>query len=365
MNFNPSLDLIESYQAGRPIEEVVRDFGIAPSAIIKLASNENPRGCSPLVREAIKKNLSKISLYPDDSMLELKELLAKKHQVTLENIIIGSGSDQIIEFCVRAKINKDSKVLIARTTFAMYEIYAKQMGCEIIKTKSFAHSIEDFKREYQKHHPDLIFLCLPNNPLGECLDSKEVYEFLSQVDKNTMVVLDGAYQEYAEFKNQSKSITAQIIKNFDNVVYLRTFSKVYGLGGMRLGYGIADKSIIDYLSKVRPPFNVSNLSLIAGVEALKDGDFIQESLKDNLVEMKKYEDFAQSNHIDFLPSWTNFITFFCEKKRYTSSQLTQILLQNGLIVRDLNSYGLNAIRITIGTAEQNIRVFSLLKEKIS
>lgn len=365
MIFNANLNSIATYQAGRPIEEVVRVYGIDARDIIKLASNENPYGCSSLVSQAICANASKVSLYPDDSMVDLKEALAKKYNLDTKYFIIGAGSDQIIEFCVRVKCQTDSKVLMTKTTFAMYEIYAKQSGCQIIRTKSDIHDLKEFKELYKIYQPDIIFLCVPNNPLGECLDFSEIYDFLKEVDRDTLVILDGAYQEYAAYRDINKAIPVNVVQEFENVVYLRTFSKVYGLGGMRLGYAIASETIMEYLYKVRPPFNVGSLSLLCGIEALKDEDFIQNSLKQNAVEMQKYEIFAQENKIKYIDSYTNFITFFLENQKCKSPEVAEFLMQNGVIIRDLKSYGLNAIRITIGTLEQNLKVFSLLKEKIS
>ena len=207
MKFNAVLENLKTYEAGKPIELVVRDYGIDAKDIIKLASNENPRGCSPLVQDAVCHEASKMNLYPDDSMYELKAKLAKRFDVKDSNIAIGAGSDQIISFGVHAKANKNNKVLMARTTFAMYEIYARQTGTTILKTKSDQHNLEEFLEIY-KAHDDIavIFLCLPNNPLGECLDSKEVYAFLDQIDAETLVIVDGAYQEYGAYKDKNKEI---------------------------------------------------------------------------------------------------------------------------------------------------------------
>lgn len=364
MKFNKKLDKIANYKAGKPIEEVVRRFGIIEDKIIKLASNENPYGTSKKVIQAIQQNAHKASLYPDDSMIELKSALAKKFHLGVENFIIGSGSDQIIEFCLGAKANEASKILMAGTTFAMYEIYAKHVGAQIIKTKSPTHSIAEFKQYYAEYKPDVVFLCVPNNPLGECLDSSEVFDFISDVDKNTLVVIDGAYQEFATYKDKNKAIAPkELISRFSNALYLGTFSKAYGLGGMRIGYGIASKEIISTLHKIRPPFNISTLSLIAALKALEDEDFVKMTISHNFQEMVLFEHFAESKNIDFIPSYTNFITFLFDEKQ-DSSTLCEALLQKGVIVRNLKSYGMNAMRITIGTNTQNIKVLRLLESLI-
>ncbi len=363
MKFNEVLDNLKIYEAGKPIELVVREYGIDSKDIIKLASNENPRGCSPKVLKAIQNEASKASFYPDDSYYELKDGLAQKFKVKSKNIIIGAGSDQIISFAVQAKANKNSSVLMARTTFAMYEIYSRQTATKIQKTKSHTHDLAEFLEIYRANKDiSVIFLCLPNNPLGECLDTKDVYEFLKQISPETLVVVDGAYQEYASAKDEKKRINVEdMIEKFSNVLYLGTFSKAYGLGGMRCGYGIASEQIITALHKLRSPFNITTLTLKAGIEALKDEEFVLSCVKENFKEMKRYEEFAIENGFDFIPSYTNFITLKYSKDKI-SSQIAQNLLKKGIIIRDLAVYGMNAIRVTIGTAEQNSRFFETYRE---
>ncbi len=362
MKFNKVLDNCKVYEAGKPIELVVREYGVAKEDIIKLASNENPYGTSPKVIKKIQELASSMFMYPDDSMYELKEALGNKFNVQSSNVIIGAGSDQILDFCVKSKCSHGSKVLMSNITFAMYEIYAKQAGAIVLKTKNDEHNLEQFLEMYKEHKPDLIFLCLPNNPLGECLSKDEVYAFLDQIDSNTLVVVDGAYQEYASYKDAKKHISADdLISKYPNCIYLGTFSKAYSLGGMRTGYGIATNEVIQALLKLRPPFNITNLSLAAAIEALKDEDFVQDSIKKNFIEMSRYEEYVQKKGFSYIPSYTNFITIKFDNK-FLSSEVAQALLQKGIIIRDLSSYGLNAIRITIGTRNQNTKVFTLLDE---
>ncbi len=355
MLFNKQLEKIKTYEGGKPIELVVREYGIEPEKIVKLASNENPFGTSPKVIEAIKENAQNVYMYPDDSMTELKNALAKKFDVTNKNIIIGAGSDQVISFAVNIKANKYKKVLTAKTTFAMYDIYAKQIGAKVIKTPSHQHNLDEFLNIYKKEKDSIgiIFLCLPNNPLGECLDKDEVFSFLQKIDENTMVVVDGAYQDFAQAKDSKKGIDPkELIEKFPNTLYLGTFSKSYALGGMRVGYGISGEEIMSALYKMRPPFNVTSLSLKAAVAALEDEEFVKMSITNNFQQMEKFENFAKENKIDFIDSYTNFITFIFDKDK-NSSEIAQLLLKKGIIIRDLKSYGINGIRITIGTPEQN------------
>lgn len=362
MQFNQILDNVTTYEAGKPIELVVREFGVNPNDVIKLASNENPYGTSPKVVEKIKGLVQNMFIYPDDSMYELKEALANKFDLTSKHVIIGSGSDQILEYCVHAKCEKGSKILMAKTTFAMYEIYGKQTGATIIKTEDDQHNLEQFSKLYKEHGADVIFLCLPNNPLGECLDKDEVYAFLETVDKETLVVVDGAYQEYAAFKDEKKRIVPKdLIASFPNAIYLGTFSKAYALGGMRVGYGIAQPEIINAFYKLRAPFNITTLTLAAAIEALKDEEFVTSCIAKNFEEMTRYEEYAKERGFEYIPSYTNFITIKFGDK-FVSKVVAQKLLERGVIVRDLTGYGQNAIRITIGRNEQNTKVFEQLDE---
>ena len=361
MKFNEVLKNLSTYEAGKPIELVVREYGIDPKEVVKLASNENPYGTSPKVVAKIETLAKNMYLYPDDSMFELKEALANKFKLESKNVIIGSGSDQILEFCIHAKCKDKSNVLMAKTTFAMYEIYAKQVGANIIKTESSQHNLKEFSDLYKKHGADVIFLCIPNNPLGECLDKDEVYDFLKTIDEDTLVVVDGAYQEYASFKDEKKRVCPKdLIEKFPNAIYLGTFSKAYALGGMRVGYGLAKEDIISTFYKIRAPFNITTLSLAAAIEALKDEEFVQDCIEKNFIEMKRYEKYCQDNGFEYIPSYTNFITILL--KNFISKTVAQKLLEKGMIVRDLTGYGLNAIRITIGTNEQNTKLFKLLDE---
>ena len=359
--YNSYLKDIKTYEAGKPIELVVREYGIEPEDVIKLASNENPLGCSPKVTEAIANNASKASLYPDDSMYELKEALSKRFGIASQNIIIGAGSDQVLEFISHIKLNTQSKILRSAVTFAMYDIYAKQFGAKIITTPSFEHKAEEFIEKIQSENPDIIYICTPNNPTGDATLREDVFKIISAAPKESIVVVDCAYMEYvsdADYKLEPKDFV-----DLENVIYLGTFSKAFGLGGMRVGYGIANEAIIQMLYKVRPPFNITTLSLLAAIEASNDIDFVKKSVDLNAEQMQRYIDFANKFNLEYIPSKTNFITLLF-KQEYNSSDIANNLMKKGIIVRDLASYGLNAIRITIGTSEQNSRLFAVLEAEL-
>jgi len=364
MKFNALLDDIVSYEAGKPIELVVRDFGIDSKDVVKLASNENPYGCSPKVQAAVSEIVGSMALYPDDSMMNLKAALSQKFDVAEDELIIGAGSDQVIEFAIHAKASKGSKILMNSITFAMYEIYAKQVGAQIVRTTSREHDLDAFYDLYIEHKPEIIFICTPNNPTGDAIDADRLKAFLDKIDSETLVVVDGAYMEYTAFKDTSKSVTPkELITAYDNVLYLGTFSKAYGLGGMRVGYGIARNNIIKAFYKLRPPFNITTLTLEAATVALDDEAFVQECIAKNFDEMGRYNDFAAKYKLEAIESFTNFVTLVFDENR-SASKLAQELLERGMIVRDLKGYGLNAIRVTIGTPEQNDRFFELAESLI-
>ncbi|MEA1879584.1 MAG: histidinol-phosphate transaminase [Campylobacterota bacterium] len=364
VKFNKVLGGIKTYEAGKPIELVVREFGIAPEDVVKLASNENPIGTSPAVKKALIANADKAHLYPDDSMFELKEVLALKYDVKEDNIIIGAGSDQVLEFISRVVLDEKSSVLMSSVTFAMYEIYAKQMGAKIVRTMSYAHKYDEFIEAYKMHKPKIVYICTPNNPTGDATSKDEVMKIIKAIGSEAVVVVDGAYMEYASAKDKEYSISPNDILGFPNVIYLGTFSKAYGLGGMRVGYGVAQKKLIKQLYKMRPPFNISTLSLAAAIEASKDETFIEASITLHQEQIGRYEFFAKENGFEYIDSYTNFITYIFDDKM-DSTKISDALLKRGVIIRNLASYGLNAIRITIGTAKQNDTFFKHFSEVIA
>jgi len=359
--YNSYIKNLKTYEAGKPIELVVREFGVEAKDVVKLASNENPLGCSTKVTKTITNSATKVSLYPDDSMYELKEKLSKRFCVESKNIIIGAGSDQILEFISHVKLNQSSKILRSAVTFAMYDIYAKQFGADVVITKSYEHKADEFIEKIKRENPDIVYICTPNNPTGDATKRDDIFKIIKAVPKESLVVVDCAYMEYVEDSNFK--VTPKEFLEYSNVIYLGTFSKAYGLGGMRVGYGIANEDIIKVLYKVRPPFNITTLSLLAAIKASEDEDFVKKSVTLNKEQMRRYIEFANRNHIRYIPSSTNFITYLFDKS-LSSSTVTNNLIKKGIIIRDLISYNLNAVRITIGTVEQNNRLFEALQKEI-
>jgi len=364
MKFNKVLENIKTYEAGKPIELVVREFGIAAEDVVKLASNENPIGTNPAIAKVIRSHADIAHLYPDDSMFELKAALGSKFAVENNNIIIGAGSDQVLEFISRAVLDEDSSVLMSAVTFAMYEIYAKQMGAKIIRTASSQHKYDEFMEAFHMHKPKIVYLCTPNNPTGDAISKEEVLAMIEVMHKDAIIVVDGAYMEYAAAKDAKYAITPNDLLGYENVIYLGTFSKAHGLGGMRVGYGIAQAGLIEELSKMRPPFNITTLSLAVAIEACKDESFVEESIALHQEQIKRYETFADNNGLRYIDSYTNFITYLFDEK-LDATKISDALLQRGVIIRNLASYGMNAIRITIGTEKQNDIFFKQFSEVVS
>ncbi|BDY12582.1 histidinol-phosphate transaminase [Hydrogenimonas cancrithermarum] len=364
MKFNPVIEHLKVYEPGKPIELVVREFGIDPKDIVKLASNENPHGCSRKAADAVRNAAHLMYRYPDDTMTALKTGLCDRFGIGSENLIVGAGSDQIIEFACHAKLYGGAKILQSEITFAMYQIYAAQCGAGVIKAPGIAHDLDAMYQLYKEHEPEIIFICAPNNPTGDCLNRVDIENFIERIDHDTLVIVDGAYQEYAAFKNPDKALDpARLIEKFPHVLYLGTFSKAYGLGGMRVGYGIGSVEIVRSLYKLRPPFNVTTLSLIAAEAALEDQAFVETSLADCFEQMARYREFATAHGIETIESYTNFITYLLDGVS-DSTHIADALLRQGIIVRDLKGYGLNAIRITIGKADENSRFFDAMQKLI-
>lgn len=347
---------LKPYQPGKPIEELQRELSL--KKIIKLASNENPLGPSPKAVEAIKAGLSSINRYPESSCFYLKEALAKIFGLKPKNFIIGNGSDEIIVLALRTLINPGDEVIVATPTFLIYEIQAKACGANIktVPLRDFRYDLMKMK-EAISAKTKIIFIANPDNPTGTYVTETEVLEFMDNISKKTIVFFDEAYFEFA--KNFSDfPDTLKFLKD-RNVIITRSFSKAYGLAGIRIGYGISSPEIIDYLERVREPFNVNTLAQVAAVQALKDKKFLHETLK-TTEEGKKflYRQFDKLG-LAYIPSAANFILVDVNTD---GKKVFELMLKEGVIVRDMQAWGLdNFIRVTIGTNEENKKFIKALK----
>jgi len=357
--FRKSIEKIKPYKPGKPIEEVKRELGLRK--VIKLASNENPLGPSPKAIKAILKSISDLNRYPDSNCFYLKQKLAKRFGLKEGNFIIGNGSDELIVLVLRALIEPGDEVLIAYPTFLIYEIQAHACGAKVIRVplKSFRYDLERM-REKVNPRVKIVFIANPDNPTGTYVTKDEVNKFMEGIPEETVVFFDEAYYEFAkDFPDYPD--TLQFLGK-KNIIITRSFSKAYGLAGLRIGYGIGSPYLIDHLERIREPFNVNILAQVGALHALEDKDFLEKTMEIN----RKGKEYLYSEFrklgLSFVPSATNFILVDIKRD---SREVFQALLRRGVIVRDMKDWGLNNfIRVTIGTKEENERFIKELRRLI-
>lgn len=348
---------ISPYEPGKPIEEVQRELGLR--AVIKMASNENALGPSPKAVAAIKRNLNNINRYPDANCFYLKGKLAKKLGVKPENLVIGNGSDEIITLAARAFVSETDEVIIADTTFLIYKIAAQAAGANIkaVHMKNFKYDLKGM-REAISDKTKIVFIANPDNPTGTYCALKEVAAFMKAIPKTAIVFFDEAYYEFGKQKVDYPDTLKYL--NKENVIITRTFSKAYGLSGLRVGYGIASSEFIRCMDKVREPFNVNLLAQAAALAALDDAVFLKMTVSS--VEKGKrflYSEFDKLG-LEYTPSATNFILVNIKKD---CKEVFRKMLKQGVIIRDMKAWGLDTyIRVTIGTREENEKFIKTLKK---
>lgn len=351
---------LKPYIPGKPIEEVKRELGL--EEVVKLASNETSVGPSPLAVEAIIKEVKNINLYPEGSSRLLREKIAHKLNLNKEMIIVGNGADNIIDLVGMAFINEVDEVITGEITFPAYETITKIMGGKFIsvKLKDFRFNLKEIAEKISEK-TKLIFLCNPNNPTGTIVTREEVISFMEKISQDVIVVFDEAYYDYVEDKNYPDSFS--YVLEGKNVIVLRTFSKIAGIAGVRIGYGIARPELISYLGRVVNPFTTNRLAQVAALASLDDEEHYKKVLKTNQ-EGKKYL-YKELKKLDlfYLPTEANFI--FTDLKT-NANVIFEKLLKKGVIIRPGKTWGCpNLIRVTIGTAYENKRFIEVLKEVLS
>ncbi len=343
---------IVPYPPGKPIEEVERELGIKNS--VKIASNENPLGTSPLAIQAIKKTLKKLNRYPDGSAFYLKNKLSATHGIPTESIVIGNGSNELIELIIRTFIQAGDEAIISDPSFLIYSITVKASGGKSIIIKlmdDYSYDIKGILRAINKR-TRLIFISNPNNPTGTILKKKDYDLLIKSIPEHVIVVDDAAYREFVVSKEYPDGI-GYIKKKVKNLIVLRTFSKLYGLAGLRIGYGITTPELADYIERVRQPFNVNSLAQVAALAALDDRQFVRRTLDNNKAGLDYLYRMLDKINIHFIPTQANF--FLVKVSPYmTARQAFESLLMKGVIVRDMTSYGLaDYIRINVGKPAEN------------
>ena len=353
----PQVAEMTPYQPGKPISELQRELGI--KQVIKLASNENPLGCSPRATAAIQNHLTDLSLYPDGNAYALKQALSEHLGVQPEQLVIGNGSNEVLELVARAFAAEGDEIIYAQYAFIVYALSAKAVGATGVEVpaKGYGHDLPAMAKAVTDK-TKVIYLANPNNPTGTLFGRAEWEAFMAQVPEHVMVVLDEAYLEYVEADDYPNGL--DYLDRYPNLVITRTFSKAYGLAGLRVGYLVGHPQVVDYLNRIREPFNVNSLALVAAESALQDQGFIQRSVALNRQGRAALIEFLERHQLAYIPSAGNFVTVEIGEK---AAEVNQALLQNGVIVRPIANYGLpHHLRISIGSASEMQYLVRVLRE---
>lgn len=350
------VELLTPYVPGKPIDEVKLEYGL--NDVIKLASNENPLGCSDKAKTAIIKSLESPSIYPDGNCTNLRNALAKKLNISTEQLIFGCGSDEIISIIGKTFISNNDEAITCTPTFPQYKAATISMGGKMIEVplKNHIYDLDGIISNINEN-TKIIFISNPNNPTGTIITKDEQLEFMKKVPKNIIVVWDEAYNEY--ISDNSFPNTLSLIKEYDNIILLRTFSKMYGLASLRIGYGISSKKIIEYMNRLKSPFNVSTQAQVAALASLDADDFIKKSFELNEASKQYSYKRCKELNLSYIETFGNFIMIDC---KLPSMELFINLQKEGVIVRPGYYFGMDTYqRVTLGTLEQMERFFNLIK----
>jgi len=352
MNACESILGLSPYQGGKPIDELARELGL--KNITKLASNENPLGVSPAVKEAVFNSLSSINRYPDGNCFELKKAIAEKLAVMPDMVSLGNGSNELLELIARVFVSKKTdEVIFSQYAFVVYPLVTQALGAtaKVSPANKYGHDLNSMLSLISEN-TKLIFVANPNNPTGTLLSDDELYSFLNKVPNDIPVVLDQAYFEYLNIDDNA----IDWLKEFENLIITRSFSKAYGLAGLRVGYSVCSALIADYINRVREPFNVNYTAQVAAIAALSDDDHLKDSVEVNTKGYQQLKNGFDSLKLIYIPSHANFIAV----EFNNAMSIYNDLLKEGVIVRPVEMSGY--LRISIGTADENEHLLSALKK---
>ena len=348
---------IAPYQPGKPISELAREMGLDERKIIKLASNENPLGISPKAKAAIKKELADLGRYPDGNAFDLKAALSRRYGVPQEGIVVGNGSNDLLEMVAGAFLEPGRAAVYSQHAFAVYPLATQARGAEsiVVPASNYGHDLAAMLAAITPE-TQVVFIANPNNPTGTFVRGEELEDFLAHVPGDVAVVVDEAYTEYLPPGLRYDSVAW--LKKYPNLILTRTFSKVYGLAGLRVGFGLMQAEVADLLNRVRQPFNVNSLALAAAVAALGDDKFVAKSYRMNRSGMAKLERSFKTLGLKTIPSCANFLTFRVAQARAVYEKL----LRRGVIVRPVAGYDMpDHLRVTVGTPRENEKFLKALK----
>ncbi|MDO9011108.1 MAG: histidinol-phosphate transaminase [Gallionella sp.] len=348
---------IAPYQPGKPISELERELGITD--IVKLASNENPLGASPMAVAAARAVLDEISLYPDGNGYALKEALVQRYGVAHSQIVLGNGSNDLLELAARAFLTVGDKAVYSDHSFAVYPLATRAVGATGVSVvaQDYGHDLDAMRLAAVEAGAKLIFIANPNNPTGTFLSGDALHAFLRALPANIVVVLDEAYNEYLPEHCRYDSVSW--LAEFPNLLISRTFSKAYGLASLRVGYALGDPQVIDMLNRVRQPFNVNSMAQAAALAALQDTEFVQRTFELNLRGMAQLTEGLHALGLEYIPSFGNFVSFHVTNAAW----IYRRLLESGVIVRPVDNYAMpDYLRVSIGLETQNQKFLSALKQ---
>jgi histidinol-phosphate aminotransferase len=351
---------IAPYVGGKPIEEVARELDLDPASIVKLASNENPRGPSPKAQAAIAAAARDLTRYPDGNGFSLKLALARRLAVAPEQIVLGNGSNDVLELATHAFLRPGDHAVYSQYAFIVYPLATQARGATGIEVPAdaFGHDLDAMQRAITPR-TRIVFIANPNNPTGTWIPGNVVERFVAAVPRHVIVVLDEAYNEFLDPADQTNA--TGWISRYPNLVVSRTFSKAHGLAGLRIGYGVMDAAIADLMNRVRQPFNVNHLAMVAACAALQDHEFIEKSRRMNAAGLVQLEAGFRKLGLEFIPSRGNFITF----RVGDAARVYGALLRDGVIVRPIAGYGMpEHLRVTVGLAGQNERFLASLERAL-
>ncbi len=351
---------IAPYQPGKPISDLARDKGLDPSQIVKLASNENPLGVSPNAHMAMMDALDEIARYPDGNSVALRDAVCDKFKVTSNQLVFGNGSNDILELSARAFLAPGDEAVYSQHAFAVYSLVTQAVGATgvVVPAKEFGHDLEAMLLAITPK-TRMVFVANPNNPTGTLIGKVELKKFLSLVPKHTLIILDEAYDEYLTDELKAESIGW--LAEFNNLVISRTFSKAYGLAGLRVGFGVTSTAIADLMNRVRQPFNVNSIAQAAAVASLGDDEFVERTRALNQAGMVQITQGLEKLGLTFIPSFANFVSF----KVADARSVYERLLDQGVIVRPIANYEMpDYLRVSIGLFSENARFLEALAQAI-
>ncbi|HEY1996723.1 histidinol-phosphate transaminase [Paraburkholderia sp.] len=364
--FGPSyVRAIAPYVAGKPISEVAREFGLNEASIVKLASNENPLGMPESAQRAVAQAARELGRYPDSNAFELKAALSERYDVPAEWVTLGNGSNDILEIAAHALVEKGESIVYSQYSFAVYALAAQGLGARAIVVPAVRHG-HDLEAMLSAITADtrLVFVANPNNPTGTFIEGPALEAFLDKVPRHVVVVLDEAYTEYLPAGKRYDSIAW--VRRYPNLLVSRTFSKAFGLAGLRVGFGIAQPELTDLLNRLRQPFNVNTLAQAAAVAALQDTAFLEKSAALNAQGYRRLTEGLDKLGLEYVPSYGNFVLVRVGTDGEAGNRVNLSLLRQGVIVRPVGSYGLPQwLRVTVGLPEENEAFLAALEKALA